>query len=109
VKPVDDEVVLKLRQTLNSEGWQTVMLPAIEQSIDYVKTQLGLREKERAPQFTDTPEDFMRGQLQALNWVLNIWDLNINIYERNLATAEAHAAQQEADGLTVGAPEGADA
>ncbi len=105
---MNEDIVVKLRGALNSEGWQTVMRPAIEASIDRVRIQIGLREKERASDFKDTPEDFMRGQLQALDWVLNIWDRNIAVYEHNLARVEEDLMRQEADGLAVGAAEGAD-
>jgi len=98
----------KLEVMLNSEGWQEVVKPALEASIEHVRIQLELPDVQRAEDFQKVADDFMRGQLQAMRWMLNNWGQRLSVVRAN-RDREASLADAEPQGSPyAAAAEGAD-
>lgn len=74
---------VKLGSMLHTEGWLEVVKPALEASIKYVTMQLVMPPVQRDQEFKSTSDDFMRGQIQALDWVLNNWDQKVSAAAAN--------------------------
>ena len=106
---MNEEIKLALQSMLLSQGWREVMAPALRGSIEHVKTQMVLRPSQRAGDFKDADDEYLRGMYQALTWTLNSWESSIAVYDQNQKVSERNGVEPESVGSPYGAAEGAEA
>jgi hypothetical protein len=100
---LSSEQIDKVRLTLQTSGWNEVMMPAYKMRATEAIKALCLAPEERQGQFKGLDDSTLRAIVRETEWMLNVWVNEINVFEMNRLTEE-RMSQGARDGVNAAAP-----
>lgn len=80
---IDSDQADKLRLALSSSGWNDVIKPVIAARAHEAIKMLCLAPSERSGQFKDLDDSSLRGIIREGEWMLNVWENELKVYDHN--------------------------
>ncbi len=96
---LDTQQIDKVKATMRTVGWQEVMLPAMQEHGKQLIKLLLKAPSERPEPYRSIPDDVIRGEVRGIQWLIEIWTMEIGVFEHNQRRDQEDEAQ--ANGSTA--------